>query len=98
MPRRRARELHISDELRDHARPLSGELGRRTGVNTHQLHHCEAESLLEADRGANGYREVTGQGVGAVSAMAPGWNSGGLQLHLPRGERLRGLPPARRCR
>ncbi|MBZ4320856.1 MerR family transcriptional regulator [Streptomyces huiliensis] len=33
-----------------------GELGRRTGVNTHQLRYYEAQGLLEADRGANGYR------------------------------------------
>ncbi|QEV21659.1 MerR family transcriptional regulator [Streptomyces alboniger] len=36
---------------------LIGELGRRTGVNTHQLRYYEAQGLLEADRGANGYRE-----------------------------------------
>ena len=34
-----------------------GELGRRTGVNAHQLRYYEARGLLEADRGANGYRE-----------------------------------------
>ncbi|WP_328778245.1 MerR family transcriptional regulator [Streptomyces canus] len=34
-----------------------GELSRRTGVNAHQLRYCEAQGLLEADRGANGYRE-----------------------------------------
>ncbi|KOT66631.1 MULTISPECIES: MerR family transcriptional regulator [Streptomyces] len=34
-----------------------GELSRRTGVNTHQLRYYEAQGLLEADRGANGYRE-----------------------------------------
>ncbi|MBF6217724.1 MerR family transcriptional regulator [Nocardia abscessus] len=34
-----------------------GELGRRTGVNAHQLRYYEAQGLLEADRGANGYRE-----------------------------------------
>ncbi|MFI1828641.1 MerR family transcriptional regulator [Streptomyces sp. NPDC020412] len=34
-----------------------GELGRRTGVNTHQLRYYEAQGLLEADRGTNGYRE-----------------------------------------
>src|SRR6478609_6929510 len=36
---------------------LIGELSRRTGVNTHQLRYYEAQGLLEADRGANGYRE-----------------------------------------
>ncbi|MFD3995517.1 MerR family transcriptional regulator [Streptomyces sp. NPDC058548] len=34
-----------------------GELGRRTGVHTHQLRYYEAQGLLEADRGSNGYRE-----------------------------------------
>ncbi|MGP4024146.1 MerR family transcriptional regulator [Actinomadura sp. 3N407] len=34
-----------------------GELSGRTGVNTHQLRYYEAQGLLEADRGANGYRE-----------------------------------------
>ncbi|MET9290692.1 MerR family transcriptional regulator [Streptomyces sp. NPDC003077] len=36
---------------------LIGELSRRTGVHTHQLRYYEAQGLLEADRGANGYRE-----------------------------------------
>jgi DNA-binding transcriptional MerR regulator len=36
---------------------LIGELGRRTGVNAHQLRYYEAQGLLEADRGANGYRD-----------------------------------------
>ncbi|MBT2528054.1 MerR family transcriptional regulator [Streptomyces sp. ISL-99] len=36
---------------------LIGELSRRTGVNAHQLRYYEAHGLLEADRGANGYRE-----------------------------------------
>ncbi|MBF6288863.1 MerR family transcriptional regulator [Nocardia cyriacigeorgica] len=36
---------------------LIGELSRRTGVNTHQLRYYEAQGLLEAARGANGYRE-----------------------------------------
>jgi DNA-binding transcriptional MerR regulator len=34
-----------------------GELSRRTGVNAHQLRYYEARGLLEADRGANGYRD-----------------------------------------
>ncbi|MDI5975097.1 MerR family transcriptional regulator [Amycolatopsis magusensis] len=34
-----------------------GELSRRTGVHTHQLRYYEAQGLLEADRGPNGYRE-----------------------------------------
>ncbi|OUC93763.1 MerR family transcriptional regulator [Streptosporangium minutum] len=36
---------------------LIGELSRRTGVNAHQLRYYEAQGLLKADRGANGYRE-----------------------------------------
>jgi DNA-binding transcriptional MerR regulator len=36
---------------------LIGELGRRTGVNAHQLRYYEAQGLLEAERGPNGYRE-----------------------------------------
>ncbi|MFD5494383.1 MerR family transcriptional regulator [Streptomyces sp. NPDC127091] len=34
-----------------------GELSSRTGVNTHQLRYYEAQGLLEAERGANGYRK-----------------------------------------
>lgn len=34
-----------------------GELSRRTGVGAHQLRYYEAQGLLEAERGANGYRE-----------------------------------------
>jgi DNA-binding transcriptional MerR regulator len=34
-----------------------GELSRRTGVKAHQLRYYEAQGLLEADRGANGYRD-----------------------------------------
>ncbi|WP_280393842.1 MerR family transcriptional regulator [Nocardia brasiliensis] len=34
-----------------------GELSRRTGVNAHQLRYYEAQGLLAAERGANGYRE-----------------------------------------
>ncbi|MEU7858754.1 MerR family transcriptional regulator [Nonomuraea sp. NPDC049141] len=36
---------------------LIGELSRRTGVNAHQLRYYEAQGLLEAERGTNGYRE-----------------------------------------
>jgi len=36
---------------------LIGELSRRTGVNAHQLRYYEAQGLLQADRGPNGYRE-----------------------------------------
>ncbi|GGS15116.1 MerR family transcriptional regulator [Actinokineospora fastidiosa] len=34
-----------------------GELSRRTGVHAHQLRYYEAQGLLPAARGANGYRE-----------------------------------------
>ncbi|MEV4680694.1 MerR family transcriptional regulator [Streptomyces kurssanovii] len=34
-----------------------GELSSRTGVNAHQLRYYEAQGLLEADRGSNGYRD-----------------------------------------
>ncbi|GGS39127.1 MerR family transcriptional regulator [Streptomyces violaceus] len=40
-----------------------GELSRRTGVNAHQLRYYEAQGLLEADRGANGYREYAANAV-----------------------------------
>ncbi|MEV0176089.1 MerR family transcriptional regulator [Streptomyces sp. NPDC050803] len=40
-----------------------GELSRRTGVNAHQLRYYEAQGLLEADRGANGYREYDDSAV-----------------------------------
>ncbi len=34
-----------------------GELSNRTGVHTHQLRYYEAQGLLTAVRGRNGYRE-----------------------------------------
>ncbi|MBF6335821.1 MerR family transcriptional regulator [Nocardia abscessus] len=40
-----------------------GELSRRTGVNAHQLRYYEAQGLLQADRGANGYREYAEDAV-----------------------------------
>ncbi|WP_369200805.1 MerR family transcriptional regulator [Streptomyces sp. PU-14G] len=42
---------------------LIGELSRRTGVHTHQLRYYGAQGLLEADRGANGYREYDEKAV-----------------------------------
>ncbi|MFI6788820.1 MerR family transcriptional regulator [Nonomuraea sp. NPDC050383] len=42
---------------------LIGELSRRTGVNAHQLRYYELQGLLEADRGANGYREYNEDAV-----------------------------------
>lgn len=45
---------------------LIGELSRRTGVNAHQLRYYEAQGLLEADRGPNGYREYDESAVQRV--------------------------------
>ncbi|MEV5892836.1 MerR family transcriptional regulator [Nonomuraea fuscirosea] len=42
---------------------LIGELSRRTGVNAHQLRYYEAQGLLDAERGANGYREYDDDAV-----------------------------------
>ncbi|MEV0312346.1 DNA-binding transcriptional MerR regulator [Nonomuraea fuscirosea] len=42
---------------------LIGELSRRTGVNAHQLRYYEAQGLLDAERGANGYREYDDSAV-----------------------------------
>ncbi|MEV7195933.1 MerR family transcriptional regulator [Streptomyces sp. NPDC093510] len=46
-----------------------GELGRRTGVNAHQLRYYESQGLLEADRGANGYREYDESAVLRVTQI-----------------------------
>lgn len=46
-----------------------GELGRRAGVNTHQLRYYGAQGLLEADRGANGYREYGADAVMRVKQI-----------------------------
>ncbi|RCV48923.1 MerR family transcriptional regulator [Marinitenerispora sediminis] len=48
---------------------LIGELSRRTGVHTHQLRYYEARGLLEPHRGANGYREYTGDAVLTVTQI-----------------------------
>ncbi|OXM73023.1 MULTISPECIES: MerR family transcriptional regulator [Amycolatopsis] len=48
---------------------LIGELGRRTGVNTHQLRYYEAQGLLKPDRGANGYREYGEDAVVTVTQI-----------------------------
>ncbi len=42
---------------------LIGELSRRTGVHAHQLRYYGAQGLLEANRGANGYREYDERAV-----------------------------------
>ncbi|GAB3881139.1 MerR family transcriptional regulator [Kibdelosporangium lantanae] len=48
---------------------LIGELGRRTGTNTHQLRYYEAQGLLEPTRGANGYREYADDAVLRVTQI-----------------------------
>ncbi|MFD0900935.1 MerR family transcriptional regulator [Actinomadura sediminis] len=48
---------------------LIGELSRRTGVNAHQLRYYEAQGLLEARRGANGYREYADDAVLTVTQI-----------------------------
>ncbi|QFG24307.1 MerR family transcriptional regulator [Actinomadura sp. WMMB 499] len=48
---------------------LIGELSRRTGVNAHQLRYYEAQGLLEAGRGANGYREYADGAVVTVTQI-----------------------------
>ncbi|GAB2453513.1 MerR family transcriptional regulator [Streptomyces incanus] len=62
-----------------------GELSRRTGVNANQLRSYEAQSLLEADRGTNGYREYD-ESVGLRvkwirHLLGVGLSSGGI-VHL----------------
>jgi DNA-binding transcriptional MerR regulator len=42
---------------------LIGELSRRTGVGAHLLRYYEAQGLLQATRGANGYREYAEDAV-----------------------------------
>lgn len=50
-------------------RVLIGELGRRTGVNPHQLRYYEAQGLLVPDRGGNGYREYGDDAVLTVAQI-----------------------------
>ncbi|MEU1664443.1 MerR family transcriptional regulator [Streptomyces sparsogenes] len=45
---------------------LIGELSRRTGVSTRLLRYYEEQGLLEARRGANGYREYDEDSVVTV--------------------------------
>ncbi|MFF8973600.1 MerR family transcriptional regulator [Streptomyces sp. NPDC014995] len=53
-----------------------GELSRRTGANTHQLRYYEAQGLLEADRGVNGYREYDEKAVLRVNQIRHLLNAG----------------------
>ncbi|GLX99183.1 MerR family transcriptional regulator [Herbidospora sp. NBRC 101105] len=48
---------------------LIGELGRRTGVNAHQLRYYEAQGLLAPSRGPGGYREYTSDAVVTVTQI-----------------------------
>ncbi|MFJ8082801.1 MerR family transcriptional regulator [Streptomyces sp. NPDC096205] len=69
-----------------------GELSRRTGVHTHQLRYYGAQGLLEADRGANGYREYDEDAVLRVKQirhlLGAGLSSEDIAYVLPcaRGE------------
>ncbi|MFE2295752.1 MerR family transcriptional regulator [Streptomyces sp. NPDC059452] len=45
---------------------LIGELSRRTGVSARSLRYYEAQGLLEAGRGANGYRAYDEDAVASV--------------------------------
>ncbi|MFI8518755.1 MerR family transcriptional regulator [Streptomyces sp. NPDC085481] len=64
-----------------------GELGRRTGVNTHQLRYYEAQGLLRADRSANGYRDYDDGAVLRVKQirhlLAAGLSSEDIAYLLP---------------
>ena len=66
---------------------LIGELSRRTGVNAHQLRYYEAQGLLDADRGANGYREYDEDAVLRVHQirrlLAAGLTTEDIAYHLP---------------
>lgn len=66
---------------------LIGELSRRTGVNAHQLRYYESHGLLEAARGANGYREYDESAVLRVKQirhlLAAGLSSEDIAYVLP---------------
>lgn len=48
---------------------LIGELSRRTGVGAHLLRYYESQGLLDAHRGANGYREYPEDAVLTVTQI-----------------------------
>lgn len=66
---------------------LIGELSRRTGVNAHQLRYYEAQGLLDADRGENGYREYGESAVVRVKQirhlLGAGLSSADIAYLLP---------------
>ncbi|MFE3390930.1 MerR family transcriptional regulator [Streptomyces anulatus] len=48
---------------------LIGELSRRTGVSARSLRYYEAQGLLSAGRGANGYRDYDQEAVVTVTQI-----------------------------
>ncbi|MFE5861973.1 MerR family transcriptional regulator [Streptomyces virginiae] len=74
---------------------LIGELSRRTGVSSRLLRYYEAQGLLDAERGPNGYRDYTADSVTAVrkvrALLAAGLSTEVIRSVLPcvRGEGVR---------
>ncbi|MFG2989434.1 MerR family transcriptional regulator [Streptomyces sp. NPDC048257] len=74
---------------------LIGELSRRTGVSSRLLRYYEAQGLLDAERGPNGYRDYTADSVAAVrkvrALLAAGLSTEVIRSVLPcvRGEGVR---------
>lgn len=72
---------------------LIGELSRRTGVSPRLLRYYEAQGLLEAGRGANGYRDYDEDSVTTVrqvrALLDAGLSTEVIRSVLPcaRGER-----------
>ncbi|MFF8958215.1 MerR family transcriptional regulator [Streptomyces sp. NPDC014894] len=72
---------------------LIGELSRRTGVNARLLRYYEAQGLLEARRGTNGYRDYDEDAVLTVrqvrALLDAGLSTEVIRAVLPcaRGER-----------
>ncbi|MEU6632248.1 MerR family transcriptional regulator [Streptomyces parvus] len=71
---------------------LIGELSRRTGVSARSLRYYEAQGLLEARRGTNGYRAYDEDAVASVrkirALLRAGLSTGVIRQVLPcaRGE------------
>ncbi len=71
---------------------LIGELSRRTGVSSRLLRYYEAQGLLEAGRGLNGYRDYDEDSVVTVrqirALLNAGLSTGVIRSVLPcaRGE------------
>ncbi|GAB2871293.1 MerR family transcriptional regulator [Streptomyces mayteni] len=71
---------------------LIGELSRRTGASQRSLRYYEAQGLLTADRGPNGYRDYTEDTVATVGHIRAllniGLSSAVIRAVLPcvRGE------------